>query len=216
MGEWIVFLMALLFICSIIGKPKKKKRKSKKSKSTVKKTAKQIGDDGEKIITNFLSNKPGLVLNDFLFKVGDSYCQIDHILITDYAILVIETKNHSGRIYGDIDNKNWTVAYGSNKYSMYNPVMQNSGHINKLKKLTGDHLNLVGAVVFVSEKCSFNNHINGVYTLEEFKRGFDKLITKKGRKLDKRETYNMLKGLDLSSSKYHREKQIEYANKMKK
>lgn len=41
------------------------------------------------------------VINNLVIKTDDNKtCQIDHILINSNGIFVIETKNYSGRIYG--------------------------------------------------------------------------------------------------------------------
>ena len=84
-------------------------------------------------------NKPGkrMKINNVLFKGAKRSAQIDHILINSDGIIVIETKNYGGRIYGSEYNKNWTqvLAYGKKKYKFYNPIMQNATHVHKLKEV---------------------------------------------------------------------------------
>ncbi|WP_456273194.1 nuclease-related domain-containing protein [Bacillus sp. AK031] len=60
------------------------------------------------------------------------YSQIDHAIIIPYGIIVIETKNYQGTIYGGKDRKNWLI---NGKFKMLNPLKQNYGHIQALKKL---------------------------------------------------------------------------------
>lgn len=70
------------------------------------------GDAGESKVAKILGETvPGeqYVINDLLFtdKSGHS-CQIDHIYINKYGIWVIETKNYSGMIYGNENQRTWT------------------------------------------------------------------------------------------------------------
>lgn len=61
---------------------------------------------------------------------GDNTSEIDLIMITEYGIFIIESKNYNGWIFGrDSDNK-WTVMYNKNsKVKFYNPIMQNDSHV---------------------------------------------------------------------------------------
>jgi hypothetical protein len=58
------------------------------------------------------------------------YSQIDHVVISPFGLFVIETKNYNGEIKGGRSDKNWTV---SNRFKMYNPLLQNYGHIKALE-----------------------------------------------------------------------------------
>ena len=59
------------------------------------------------------------------------------MLINKTGIFVIETKNYSGRIYGQEDQREWTqvLQYGKVKNKFYNPIMQNRTHIYALSKV---------------------------------------------------------------------------------
>lgn len=96
------------------------------------------GKQGENLVANILGDTiPGeqYVINDLLFAVGNGQsCQIDHIYINKYGIWVIETKNYSGKIYGNANANKWTqvLAYGKEKNKFYNPIKQNQTHIYRL------------------------------------------------------------------------------------
>lgn len=64
------------------------------------------------------------------------YSQIDAVVVTRVGIIVFEVKDYSGWIFGKGYQNYWTqvLAYGKEKHRFYNPVMQNSGHIETLKK----------------------------------------------------------------------------------
>lgn len=91
----------------------------------------------------------------------DKTTEIDIILITQKGIYVIESKNYSGYIFGNIKSQYWYqtlhIGYGkTQKVRFYNPVKQNENHINFLKKVVGENIPMHSIVVF-SERCDFKN-----------------------------------------------------------
>lgn len=77
----------------------------------------------------------------FLFNVyiptgTNKWTEIDIIYINHTGIYVIENKNYSGWIYGNENNRTWTVTYNSkSKYKFYNPILQNKTHVSKVKEV---------------------------------------------------------------------------------
>ena len=61
--------------------------------------------------------------------------QIDHIVLSEYGIFVIETKNYKGWIFGNEISENWTQVVYKEKHQFRNPVKQNWSHIYALKDL---------------------------------------------------------------------------------
>jgi hypothetical protein len=69
------------------------------------------GAIGEKSVSFFLARldpKKYKVLNNLLIKVGSKTVQIDHVVVSNYGIFVIETKNYQGWIYGKEYDEYWT------------------------------------------------------------------------------------------------------------
>lgn len=62
--------------------------------------------------------------------------QIDLVVVSEVGIIVMEVKDYKGWIYGNANYSHWTqvLAYGKKKYKFFNPVKQNQGHINALKR----------------------------------------------------------------------------------
>jgi len=78
---------------------------------------------------NYLLNNVTLAIN------ATGTTQIDHILINRHGIFVIETKHYGGLILGKEMDKKWTQCFGNGKnYPFMNPILQNNGHINQLKR----------------------------------------------------------------------------------
>ena len=96
------------------------------------------------------------VLNDLLLPTPKGTTQIDHVVVSNYGIFVIESKNVSGAIYGSERDKNWTICLGPSKKPLYNPLRQNAAHIKALVAATGLPERLFHSLVFFwSDNCTF-------------------------------------------------------------
>ncbi|GMK38530.1 hypothetical protein PCCS19_15840 [Paenibacillus sp. CCS19] len=101
----------------------------------------RIGEIGEYKINIQLDQLPKecMYLSDILLpnsKSRTGFSQIDHLVISPYGMFVIETKNYNGEIKGARSDKYWSV---SNRFKMYNPLMQNYGHIKALEAQLGEY-----------------------------------------------------------------------------
>lgn len=91
---------------------------------------------GEKLVAKKLSKlnkRKYKIINNLLLKTLKGTAQIDHIVISQYGIFVIETKNYKGIITGDEYDDNWNQILFNNKEVLRNPIKQNNGHIKALK-----------------------------------------------------------------------------------
>lgn len=217
MAGVIVFLM-IIFILNIAIKS----TKNKKQRHEIIPKSVEIGNEGEELVKNFLSNrKEGKLINNLLIKVHGTYAQIDHVYITNTAIYVIETKNYSGTIYGKETDDKWTCVYRNGvKHSLYNPVKQNDTHIARLRELLqDDSIKVIPIVIFTNDSCKFKYKVDTVYTLNDFKNNYNtmlvKNITGKETMMNMDEYYNKLMKHDLSKDKTAVENQIRFANKAK-
>lgn len=92
-----------------------------------------------------------VVLNDIMLMIDNKTTQIDHIVVSKFGIFVIEMKNYFGFITGDEYVKEWIQYLGKNKYYFNNPIHQNYGHIQTLKKVLN-----VDERYFISVVCISN------------------------------------------------------------
>lgn len=133
--------------------PENKTTKRKKVEST------RIGELGEHKINIQLDQLPRecKYLSDLLFrnpKSRSGYSQIDHLVISPYGLFVIETKNYNGEIKGKRSDKYWSV---SNRFKLYNPFMQNYGHIKALETQIADFKNLKYiSMISFTMRCRFS------------------------------------------------------------
>jgi hypothetical protein len=92
-----------------------------------------------------------VILNDLYLPNGrGTTSQIDHVVVSQFGVFVIETKNYSGRIFGKETDQSWTVTYGRRKARLKNPFHQNYAHLQAIKEVLIDYqeVPLVSMVVF--------------------------------------------------------------------
>ena len=110
----------------------------------------------------------GNAFKDLMLPFGNATSQIDNVLITPKAIFVIEAKNYKGRIFGSINQEQWTMTSKTtktyknkrgktyqksyiNKYQFYNPIKQNETHIKALQQHIKTNIPFYNLVVFGQE-----------------------------------------------------------------
>ncbi len=104
-----------------------------------------------------------IVLNDFMMPAGDgATTQIDHIVVSEFGIFVLETKNYSGWIFGDAKRREWvqTLPRGrhrAKKSRFQNPIHQNWRHICALADNLGISRDYFKSVVVFTEGCEFKS-----------------------------------------------------------
>ncbi len=76
-----------------------------------------------------------ITLNNIMLKKNNMTYQIDHLIISQYGIFVIEMKNYYGLILGNDRNNKWIQYLGKKKSYFYNPIYQNYGHVKVLEEL---------------------------------------------------------------------------------
>ncbi len=101
-----------------------------------------IGEAKVNARLNFLGNEY-FIINDILIKSSNGYTsQIDELVLSEYGIFVIETKNYKGWIFGNETSENWTQVLFKEKHTFRNPIKQNWSHIYALKNILSDFPNL--------------------------------------------------------------------------
>lgn len=75
------------------------------------------------------------IINDVLIKTAEGTTQIDHIVVSEFGIFVIETKHMTGKIYASDHAEHWKAYYGKRCRKLFNPFRQNYGHVKNLESL---------------------------------------------------------------------------------
>lgn len=115
------------------------------------------------------------LFNLYIPKAGkeNETTEIDSIIIFDAGILVIESKNYGGWIFGDENSQKWCQSLygkysGKQKNFFYNPIKQNYYHIKALEQIlkkNGIKVPLWNIIVF-PEDCEIKKM--GVYSKNTF------------------------------------------------
>lgn len=120
--------------------------------------AKDFNYEGEELVYKKIKaefDKSYHLINNVTLPKGDNgSVQIDHILISEFGIFVIETKHYSGWIFGKEEDYQWTQTFKTQeKYKFLNPIKQNEGHIKQLSQLIYDTPinSFISIVVFTGE-----------------------------------------------------------------
>ena len=90
------------------------------------------------------------VLRNVILPTADGTTQIDHIIVSEYGVFVIETKNMKGWIFGGAHQRQWTQKIFKYTKIFQNPLYQNYKHVETLKSILGlNDQQLFSVVVFV-------------------------------------------------------------------
>ena len=98
-----------------------------------------------RVYTNLLVPKPG---------VPGQTTEVDVLMLHERGILVFESKNYSGWIFGGADEPEWTASLNKHtKERFYNPVMQNRSHVRALAEYLGLCEEAFLSYIVFSERC---------------------------------------------------------------
>ena len=91
-----------------------------------------------------------------LHTADNATTQIDHIVISQFGVFVLEVKNYAGYIYGNVDDYQWTqVLNPTSKFRFYNPILQNQKHVEVVQRLLNVQDNQIFSIVVFMGKATF-------------------------------------------------------------
>jgi DNA-binding FrmR family transcriptional regulator len=172
----------------------------------------------QKVIESYCNKRGYSYLYDVMIKnemIETS--QIDHLIITRKGIAVIETKFHDGTIYGSEFDENWTYITRDNenrkhKNYYHNPIRQNYGHIEALKKIVDKDVQYYNIVLFIdsvnlkkSEVANKFTKYGYTYDLNKMLESFDSLSEKKISSEEAYEIYNKIKEANIVDKQLRQE-----------
>ncbi|OGP56458.1 MAG: nuclease [Deltaproteobacteria bacterium RBG_13_52_11] len=117
----------------------------------------------------FLDAKVYHDFNNVTIETSNGTTQIDHIIVSQFGIFVIETKNINGWIYGGEKQASWTQNLYGKKYKFQNPLLQNYRHTKALAEFLGIDQSKIHSLVMFWSECEFKtpmpeNVLNTGYT----------------------------------------------------
>ena len=177
------FIVLVLFVAAIAGKGSKDESEGKPPfgwSSSIKNCDKleqeAFGKKGENYVANMLEDLAntynGHVFNDFTFKDEAGFStNIDHIFISRGGIFIIETKSNKGIIYGNTNDETWYAQKEDwqDDRIFKNPIKQNQGHINHLRKMMGKYPPKMISIVIFPFAEQINSDSETVFDIEAAK-----------------------------------------------
>ncbi len=156
-------------------------------------------------------------LHDLMLNNGSMDAQIDHLVVSRYAIFVIETKDYGGSIVGSEWDQNWTQHFKRSQYSFHNPIRQNYGHVKAVEALVRDYkLDVVPIVAFSKRaKIKIETRENHVVYIEDVNKIIRSYKKKKISRGDAKSIYKLLKKKNINNF-FTRRRHIRRINKMVK
>lgn len=92
------------------------------------------------------------LIKNVTLPTEDGTTQIDHIIVSEYGVFVVETKNMKGWIFGNAHQKTWTQKIYKHSSKFQNPLLQNYKHVKVLESfLELDNQQIHSVVVFVGD-----------------------------------------------------------------
>lgn len=85
----------------------------------------------------FLNSQEYHLIRNVTIPTNNGTTQIDHIIVSQYGIFVVETKNMKGWIFGNAEQKMWVQKIYKHSSQFQNPLHQNFKHIRSLQYLLG-------------------------------------------------------------------------------
>lgn len=173
-----------------------------------------VGIAGEFHVKNELKKLPKkkyLVLNDVMVINNNVTYQIDHIVVSEFGIFVIETKQYNGCIVGNEYDKKWKQ---NNKFYINNPIHQNYGHVKALESILKLNNNKFIPIVCISStaniKVNSKSYVLHIYELNKT------ILSYKETILDNyNEIYKVIYNLNIVD-KDKRKEHIKYVREIKK
>lgn len=100
----------------------------------------------------FLNKSKYHLLKNITLPTDNGTTQIDHIIVSQFGIFVVETKNMKGWIFGGQNQKTWTQQIYKHKSKFQNPLHQNYKHTKTIENnLNIDSSKIFSVIVFVGE-----------------------------------------------------------------
>lgn len=98
-------------------------------------------DEEEKIakILQYSGGKTSYLINNITlpFSKGGEY-QIDHVLLSEAGVFVVEVDKTKGKITGDLESKTWTLHKGGKEIEISNPTDENYIRCQCVREVIGE------------------------------------------------------------------------------
>ncbi len=155
----------------------------------------------------FLDKNRYHLIKNVTLPTEDGSTQIDHIIVSEYGVFVVETKNMKGWIFGGEHQKIWTQSIFKHKSKFQNPLHQNYKHVKTLERVLNIELDKIFSVIVFVGDATFKTQMP---VNVNYPRGYLRYIkSKKENLLSQEEVRNVVRIIELGrferTYKTHRE-----------
>jgi restriction system protein len=77
------------------------------------------------------------LIRNVSLPTGNGGDRIDHVVVSQYGVFVVETTNMKGRIFGGAEQKAWVRQSGKRKQAFANPLVQADRHARVVAAMLG-------------------------------------------------------------------------------
>ena len=173
----IIALIVLLFLAIRLFRKKREQREIKSA-----------GNKGEAYFNNMLKSilrNDDVLIRNVCLQVNGKEAEIDSLIINNNGIFIVEVKNYNGRLYGDIDDFEWTkekVSPGGNVFykQVKNPIKQIKRQtyiLSQFLKENNIRIWISGYAYFINGNSPVDDE-SVIYDIDEF----DRIIHTPGNK----------------------------------
>lgn len=93
-----------------------------------------------------LNRKKYRRFNHVIIPSKNGTTQIDHLIVSEFGVFIVETKNKKGWIFGSTNKPTWTQVLYNHRYTFQNPLRQTF----RQKKILSAFLNLDESWIYQS------------------------------------------------------------------
>ncbi|BAF72445.1 conserved hypothetical protein [Sulfurovum sp. NBC37-1] len=124
------------------------------------------------------------LIKNVTLPTEDGTTQIDHIIISEYGIFVVETKNLKGWIFGDEKQRFWTQKIYKHTNKFQNPLHQNYKHIKTIQNALNIEPEKIFSIIVFTGDSTFKTKMpenvkHGISYIDYVKSKTRKIISKK-------------------------------------
>ena len=124
------------------------------------------------------------LIKNVTLPTEDGTTQIDHIIVSEYGIFVVETKNLKGWIFGDEKQKFWTQKIYKHTNKFQNPLHQNYKHIKTIENALNIEPHKIFSVIVFTGDSIFKTKMpenvkHGISYIDYIKSKTHKIISQK-------------------------------------
>lgn len=165
----LLFIFVAAVGMAIFGEWMRNPRMGKRGRMTAEEKGKK-GEEKMRAILARLSPNQFLLRFNLHLPVHGKSTEVDAVVFSRFGIFVIEGKDWSGDVYGEQDDKFWTVRYSGGKHDKVNPLRQNDRHITALQAVTGLPRGAFHSLVVFTDNAKFKDVLpDNVIHLDELK-----------------------------------------------